>query len=185
MSRAKHRRRQPGLWADWGEQEPARWDPAAYPRLVHFSTPKPYDWTWITDQLATGGMPLSAAEMSKLVAEGVTHVVNVSGDYRDIARTVEEADKRVRYLWNPADDDGRVKPAEWFQRTVDFAVPAIENGDRVYVHCLCGKNRGPSSAMAVLIALGHPADEAEEMIRTRRPRAQLLYAEDARRAAAG
>lgn len=165
------------VWDDWDD-----WLPA-YPQTSWYAPgPFPNDWAWVTDQVATGGMPLSTDEVTNLVRAGITHIVNVSDEWVRHASEVLEPDERIRYLFNPAPDNGAWKPKEWFQRTLDFAVPAVENGDRVYIHCLCGSNRGPSNAYAVLRALGYPAAEAEALIREARPNARLRYLQDAEQA---
>lgn len=143
-----------------------------------------HDWSWVESSVATGGMPATLADVDALVAEGITHVVNVATEDADAASRLLGTDPRISYLWNPTPDDGRWKPVEWFDRTIDFVLPAIENGDRVLIHCHCGSNRGPSSAYAVLLAMGHAPATAEAMIRAARPQARLMYLEDAREALA-
>jgi len=49
----------------------------------------------------------------------------------------------------------------------------------VLVHCHMGVNRGPSMAFAILLGLGHDPVEALRAIRSARPIAAILYAEDA------
>lgn len=176
------RRSDPVFWYD--DQWEDRWLDEHYYRAPaavswYAEGPFPNDWAWVTNQLATGGMPLSTAEVTNLVRAGITHVVNCSDEYVLTAERVLEPDDRIRYLFNPTPDNGSWKSKEWFERTIDFVKPALENGDRALVHCLCGSNRGPSSAYAVLRAMGTPKDEAEDLIRTARPRASLRYLPDA------
>jgi hypothetical protein len=146
--------------------------------------PYPDDWAWVTPQLATGGLPTTRREMTNLVKAGITHVVCVAGDMPSVAHRVEGADGRVNFLYNPTDDDGKWKPRDWFERTARFVAPAIEAGEKAYVHCIAGSNRGPSSAYYVLRATGTPQSDAEALIRAARPRARLLYLEDAEAALA-
>lgn len=141
--------------------------------------PNPFDWGWVTDQLATGGMPTTKAEMDKLVREGVTHIVCTAGDMPATAHSIEAVDGRVNFLYNPTDDDYRPKGRDWFERTARFVVPALEAGDKAYVHCIAGSNRGPSSAYYVLRAMGTPPDDAEALIRAARPNARVYYIDDA------
>lgn len=179
MARKKGKRwRQPMLWdGPWGSWRPPVREgmPCGHDR---------HDWSWVESSLATGGMPASVADVDALVAAGITHVVNTATEDAAIAESVLGHDPRIRYLWNPTPDDGRWKPRSWFDATIDFALPAIENGDRVLVHCHCGSNRGPSSAYAVLLAMGFTPAVAETMVRAARPKARLMYLEDARKALA-
>jgi protein-tyrosine phosphatase len=86
-------------------------------------------------------------------------------------------------LWNGVPDDGVPKPPAWFDRTLQFALPALSQPHtRVYAHCAAGINRGPSSTYAILRALGLTAEAAEKMIRDVRPQVALAYKADADKA---
>jgi protein-tyrosine phosphatase len=138
-----------------------------------------HDWNWVETSLATGAMPDRREDVDALVEAGITFVVNCATEESRHAETLLGGDPRITYLHNPTPDDNAWKSADWFRRTIDFALPAIENGDRVLVHCHCGSNRGPSAAFAVLLAMGHDPDTAESMVRLARPRARLRYLMDA------
>lgn len=134
------------------------------------------DWASITDQLATGGMPRTTAEVTELVNAGVTLVINCADDFISPPAMY---DHRVRYLGVPTPDDGRRKPISWFEAILDEALPAIARGEKIYVHCLEGSNRGPSAAYAILRRLGRSPEEAFRLVRAARPRASLIYVRDA------
>jgi hypothetical protein len=51
---------------------------------------------------------------------------------------------------------------------VEAALPVIENGGRVLVFCEGGRHRSVAMASCILIGLGYSADEAVELIRTKR-----------------
>jgi predicted protein tyrosine phosphatase len=139
----------------------------------------PHDWTWLTEQLATGAMPLTRKEMNRLVRSGITHVVTVCTEAPLNVAQVLCTDSRITHLLNAEPDDGRWKEPVWFQRTLAFALPAIAAGGKVYVHCLLGSNRGPAHAYAILRASGYDRVDAEWIIRSARPRARILYLPDA------
>lgn len=141
--------------------------------------PLPYDWAWVTDTVATGGMPTTTPEVDALVAAGITHVLDCAGDMPTTAKRVLVADERITYHVNATVDNGLIKPPAWFERSLAFALPALEAGGRILVHCLCGSNRGPSTAYAVLRAQGATAAQAEALVRSARPRAHLVYLPDA------
>jgi len=62
--------------------------------------------------------------------------------------------------------------------------PAPHLAPGLYCHCAAGINRGPSTAYAILIALGLRHHEARAMIVTHRPQTivGMRYADDAERA---
>jgi hypothetical protein len=138
------------------------------------------DFDFVTPSLATGGFVKDEVELAVLKAAGITHVVNTSSEVKDEGDLFK--DSGIEYLWNPTFDNYLWKDAEWFNKTIAFAVPAILDGGKAYVHCLEGVNRGPSSAYAVLRVLGHDGDEAFDLIKTARERAKVFYREDADRA---
>jgi protein-tyrosine phosphatase len=52
---------------------------------------------------------------------------------------------------------------------VDFALTALEqDGSKLLIHCAAGVHRAPMMALAVLRALGWEADQACNLIQTRR-----------------
>jgi hypothetical protein len=78
------------------------------------------------------------------------------------------------------DDAGGRQPDRWYDQGVAFARAALAEADsRVLIHCHMGINPGPSLTYAVLLDLGWDPVEAIEAIRTARPIAGVLYAEDA------
>jgi protein-tyrosine phosphatase len=139
---------------------------------------------FITDRLATGGdLPWQEADAIPALEEwrrlGITHVVDNRIEWTDeelVARLAPE----VRYLHNGVDDHGDRQPDVWFDRGVEFVRQALEDSAaKVLVHCHMGINRGPSLAYAVLLDAGWDPVAAIDAIRTARPIAYALYAEDA------
>ena len=54
---------------------------------------------------------------------------------------------------------------------VQAALPVIQSGDRVLAHCRYGRHRGVAMGAAILIANGHSAQDAMQLLRARRDRA--------------
>jgi protein-tyrosine phosphatase len=135
---------------------------------------------WITERLATGGALSGSADVDTLKAAGITAVIDCQAEHDDGPLF---ADSGIAYVWNPTADDGQTKPPEWFARSLAFAL-AFLSQPRQYVlaHCGAGVNRGPSTAFAVLRALGLTHGEAMLIVTTGRPQAQVRYANDADRA---
>lgn len=142
--------------------------------------------TWLTDDLATGGdfsqLPYKAAEqLHDLLTMDVGTVIDCRAEMHDY-RTWKHHDE-VEYHWLPTDDAyGWTIPAEHFDRAVYIARQARDDGRKVFAHCHMGVNRGPSTAMAILLDRGYSAAEAFDLIRDKRPIARVDYAEDAIRA---
>ena len=125
------------------------------------------DMSWVTDRIAVGGGIWNEIKMMEIVSEGVTHIINMQIEFDD-RPLCEPFD--VRILWNPTDDDFQFKPAELFQRGVDFVLGALEKPNtRVFIHCAAGVHRAPMMTLAVLRALGWELKEAKQLIQKRRP----------------
>jgi protein-tyrosine phosphatase len=129
------------------------------------------DMTWVTERIAVGGGIWNDANMIEVVRAGVTHIVDMQIEFDD-SRLAEPYG--VEVLWNPTDDDFRPKPAELFQRGVEFALGALDNAEsRIFIHCAAGVHRAPMMTLAVLRAMGFGLEDAMEMIQGRRAAADL------------
>lgn len=131
----------------------------------------------------SGDLPRGSREraehLDRWVDEGVTNIIDVRIEHSD-EHSVARLNPEVRYHWLGVDDDGGQQPDEWFDAGVDAALTAF--GDptaKVLVHCHMGVNRGPSMAYAILLATGWHHLAALEAIRTARPIAASLYADQA------
>jgi protein-tyrosine phosphatase len=124
------------------------------------------DITWVTDRIGLGGGIWNDENMQALVKMGVTHIIDmqIEFDDRPLAKPYD-----VKVLYNPTDDDFQLKPAELFQRGVDFAIDALDvDGGKLYIHCAAGVHRAPMMTLAVLRAFGWPLEKAMTLIQTRR-----------------
>ncbi len=122
------------------------------------------NFNFITSRLATGGGPATPEDVAELVAVGITHMI-------DCREKADPVSLDILCLYNPTPDDGQPKPVEWFQRSIEFALSALNNPkNRVYAHCHSGINRGPSTAYAILRAwAGIYHEDARMLIVKRRP----------------
>ena len=124
------------------------------------------DMTWVTDRIAVGGGIWNEKNMVEVVAEGVTHVIDMQIEFDD-TRLAEPYG--VKVLWNPTDDDFKPKPPELFQRGVDFALIALEDPEaKIFIHCAAGVHRAPMMTLAVLQALGWSLLDAVKEIEEKR-----------------
>lgn len=129
------------------------------------------DLTWITDRVAVGGGIWNAKNMTEVARAGVTHIINMQIEFDDgpLAEVVG-----IKVLWNPTDDDFQPKPIALFQRGVQFALEALDEGDsKLFIHCAAGVHRAPMMALAVLCSLGWKLEEAMDVIEQRRPTADF------------
>lgn len=75
----------------------------------------------------------------------------------------------VPVLWLPTIDTPLTPmPMFWLKRGVKFALPVIESGRRVLVHCKAGVHRSVAMACCVLIGKGYTADEAMKLVQEKR-----------------
>ena len=124
------------------------------------------DMTWVTDRIALGGGIWTDDKMIEVVRAGVTHIIDMQIEWDDTALAKPYG---VKVLWNPTDDDFKLKPPGLLQRGVDFALEALDDADnKVFIHCAAGVHRAPMMTLAVLRALGFGLDDAMDMIQARR-----------------
>jgi len=144
----------------------------------------PGDFDFVTPRLATGGGLWDELDARAVVDAGITHVVTVARELEDDVRRL--FDGQVVHLANGTIDGADSDAARWFGRSIEFSLRALDSDPaaKVLLHCSVGINRGPSSAYAVLRALGHAPNEALELILEARPFAGLIRLDDAERAVA-
>lgn len=141
------------------------------------------DFSFVTPRLATGAAISSPADVAALVQAGITHCIDCRAEFDDGPLL---AGSGMSYLYAPTADDGQhPKPASWFNAGLVFALPALaQPHSRVYAHCMAGRNRGPSMAVAIMMALGWGEAAARAAILAVRPQATIAYADDAAAAVA-
>jgi protein-tyrosine phosphatase len=124
------------------------------------------DLSWVTDEIAVGGGIWREQNMIEVVANGITHIIDMQIEFDD-TRLAEPYG--VKVLWNPTEDDFQPKSAELFRRGVDFAMHALEDPDaKVFIHCAAGVHRAPMMALAVLCARGWSLMDAVKEIEEKR-----------------
>jgi 8-oxo-dGTP pyrophosphatase MutT (NUDIX family) len=136
-------------------------------------------------QLWTGGDrggTSMATWLAQLEGLGITHVIDCR-PHRQADRAYARAHApHIGYFLNPQPDEGQQMPDRWFGDGVDFALAAMRDpAARVLVHCELGINRGPSLALAVLLATGMTPKQARSTIKSARPVAWIAYADQAAR----
>jgi protein-tyrosine phosphatase len=129
------------------------------------------DITWVTDRIAVGGGIWTAENMAVVARAGITHIIDMQIEFDD---TRLASPQGIAVCWNPVDDDFEPKPAEVFERGVEFALAALEKDEaKLFVHCAAGVHRAPMMALALLGVLGWPVEEAMDLIERKRPAADF------------
>jgi protein-tyrosine phosphatase len=125
------------------------------------------DMTWVTDRIALGGGIWTDSSMQEVARSGVTHIIDMQIEFDDteLARPYG-----IEVLWNGTDDDFQPKPAELFERGVEFGLAALEeNGSKVFIHCAAGVHRAAMMTLALMGAMGWELGAAMRVIQGRRP----------------
>ena len=125
------------------------------------------DMTWVTDRIAVGGGIWNADNMAAVARAGITHIIDMQIEFDD---TPLAGAHGIAVCWNPVDDDFEAKPAEVFERGVEFALAALEEDRaKLFVHCAAGVHRAPMMTLALLGAMGWTLEDGMELIEGRRP----------------
>jgi dual specificity phosphatase 3 len=134
------------------------------------------DFDFITTRLATGAAITGVDDVNALVNAGITHVIDCRAEFDDAALLA--GSPTLLYLWNGVPDDGNADTHGdiWFGKSLRFALPALAvSHSKVYCHCAAGVNRGPSTALAIMLASGFTVVDAVRLIKAARPVARLAY----------
>jgi predicted protein tyrosine phosphatase len=121
------------------------------------------EWLWV-------GGSVPRARYQALAAEGITAVIDLRAERCDDAAAL--AALGIELLHVPVPD--RYPPSvEQLMRGVEWAVPRLKAGARLYTHCEHGVGRGPLMGLAVLVAQGAEATAAYRALRQARWQATL------------
>lgn len=114
---------------------------------------------------------------------GVTHVVDARIEWTDADLWEDAGLPAENYCYAPITDSYSHMPDDaWFSQIENFIGDFLVNrkdGDKVYVHCHMGVNRGPSAAMLALLTADPDLSpwDAFLAIREARSMAGLVYAQ--------
>lgn len=125
------------------------------------------DMSWVTGRIAVGGGIWADESMAEVAQAGITHIIDMQAEFDDTPLATPYG---IKVLWNATDDDFHAKPAQLFERGVDFAAEALDQeGAKVFIHCAAGVHRAPMMTLAILCSLGWDLTDAMELIEARRP----------------
>ncbi len=118
----------------------------------------------ITDYLYISAFP-RGRHVKEIVALGVRLVLSMHW----MRPTKMLRKPPVKLLWLPTIDNMFFPmPIKTLNKGVLAALPVIENGDSVLVHCKSGVHRSVAQAACVLIGMGYTADDAMQLIKEKR-----------------
>ena len=119
----------------------------------------------ITDDLFIGTTPL-VKDYQRLHDLGVRLVINMRWEHR---LRPDPHEQPLSLLWlRTIDSPFFPIPMRALQRGVLAALETIQAGEKVYAHCAGGRHRAVAMGAAILIAQGHGAREAIELIKSKR-----------------
>jgi protein-tyrosine phosphatase len=121
------------------------------------------DWLWV-------GGSVARSQYAALKAQGITAVIDLRAERVDDAAAL--AALGIELLHVPVTD--RYPPSvEQLMKGVEWALPRLKAGGKLYTHCEHGVGRGPLMGLAVLVAQGADVKEAYRALRERRWQATL------------
>jgi dual specificity MAP kinase phosphatase len=123
------------------------------------------DISQITDYLYVGAQP-SATDAEQLGALNVRLIISMSGMVRPPEALTRPP---LKMLWLQTFDTIFTPiPISKLAMGVQAALPVIQNGGRVFVHCREGRHRGVAMGAAILIAMGYSAKDAMRLLKAKR-----------------
>jgi len=125
---------------------------------------------WVNERLAVGDAIESLYDARKIAASGVTKVLNLRTN-QDEAEWVQKAG--MLYLANPTNGDTVTKPVDFWSTSINYFLQSLAEypSCKMLVHCKHGVDRSPSTAYAMLRAIGAPAAKAWGHVTDAQPKA--------------
>lgn len=124
------------------------------------------DFDQITENLYIGTQP-TAEEYDQLRELGVQLVINMR---YESGPELDKHSEPLEFLWLRTFDSPLLPiPVRALIEGVEKALPVLERGGKVYVHCAKGVHRGPAMAACILVAQGYSTEEAVALIKRNRP----------------
>ncbi len=113
-----------------------------------------YELTWVTDNLAVGGAPMSYEQLESIKAQGIGAILNLCGEFCDLHDIERGGGFEVHYL--PVYDE-EAPGLEALERALAWLDEAVYLGKKVLIHCRHGIGRTGTVLNAYLLrrGLGH------------------------------
>ena len=112
----------------------------------------------------------AAMSLGALEKAGITHVINTAKGIKDFFPTFKEHPERCQYLHLDMLDTETEDLSGRLTTSLTFISDSIQGRGRVLVHCMQGKSRSGSVAVAyVMVAEGLGYEEALKVVQLKRP----------------
>lgn len=121
------------------------------------------EWLWV-------GGSVPSAQYRVLADQGITAVIDLRAERCDDRAALEALGLELLHLPVP---DHYPPSVEQLMKGVEWAVPRLKAGGRLYTHCEHGVGRGPLMGLAVMVAQGSEATAAYRTLRQARWQARL------------
>lgn len=109
------------------------------------------------------GSESNARNLEELSSEHIRHIVNVT------SHVPLYHSEHFQYHHIPADDTQKQNLLDYFDQAYSFISQAIENNERVLVHCVAGISRSPAIVISFLMRYTHmKMNDAYEFVKTKR-----------------
>ena len=102
--------------------------------------------------------------MNMLQQTGFRHLVNLRIEFDDAEHGLE----LENYCHLPTIDDAAISK-EHLRQGIEFIHGAVEQGEKVYIHCSAGVGRAPTLAAAYFISRGMTLADALSLVKQARP----------------
>jgi protein-tyrosine phosphatase len=131
----------------------------------------PLDYSQVTEDLYIGAWP-TKYNVETIQSLGVTLI---------LATILESVDKElgepplrlVKMRMTDAIPNRPYYPTKTLLRGVNAAVDAFDRGEKVMVFCKSGRHRSVTTSCCILVAQGYTADEAIELVESKRSESDL------------
>jgi protein tyrosine phosphatase (PTP) superfamily phosphohydrolase (DUF442 family) len=124
------------------------------------------DYDQITANLYIGTQP-AAGDYDRLREIGISLIINMRYESGPV---LDKHPEPIETLWLRTFDSPLLPiPVRALVRGAEKALPVLQQGGKVYVHCAQGIHRGPAMAACILIAQGYSKEEAIARIKRQRP----------------
>lgn len=121
-----------------------------------------YQLKWVTDDVAAGHAPMSYDHLDTIKKAGISAIINLCGEYCDLHEIEEKGGFRVFYLPIP---DECAPDVEEMEKALSWMDTALNQKEKVLVHCRFGIGRTGTFLMAYLIQKGLNIKSAEKTLK--------------------
>ena len=124
---------------------------------------------WITEDIAVSAAFLEE-DIHKIKQAGIDAIIDVRSEYSANRELIEGVGMQFLHL----DVDDRYAPTqEQLRKIFDFALPLLEQGKKILVHCQNGYGRSPLVAVAIMVKRGLSVADAVRILEDRHPAASF------------